>query len=234
VLRFALSASVGLTAREEVNGMVVLVDGQGDVVFRIPAPLAYPPGADPGSGGRVLSRTLSSSGSGWVLSIDTGESWLRSELAEGPVAVDPSVEVGTQNCWIESDTPTTSYCSQSTFDVGYSSDATAHNDHGLLDFSLSSVPSDALVTNAKLGLYLQSKSTSNTTAVGVYRVQKPWTTGATWNTYDGTHAWATPGGDYANPPENSEVSVNPSVGGSTGWVYWYPTKMVQQWINTTK
>lgn len=230
-LRFALSASAGLTARREADGMVELLDGQGGVVFRIPAPLAFRPGADPGTG-RVLASTLSQSGSGWVLSIDTSESWLRSELASGAVAVDPSVEVGSQNCWIESDTPTTSYCSQTSFDVGYQSEATAHNDHGLLDFNLSSLPSDVTVINAKLGLYLQSKSTSNTTAVGVYRLEKPWTTGATWNTYDGTHSWTTPGGDYANPPEKSDAYVNPSVGGSTGWVYWYPTKMVQEWVNT--
>ena len=230
-LQFAISASNGLQARQASGGAIDLVDGQGSVWFHIPKPLAYRAGADPGSG-HVLASTLTASAGGWVLSVDTSAAWLREALATGAVAVDPSLEVGgTQNCWVESDNPTGSFCSQSSFDVGYQSEATAHEHHGLLQFSLASLPKDVNVLNAKLGLYLQSKSTSNTKPVGVYRVTKPWMTAASWEKYDGTHAWSTPGGDYSNPSEHSDASVNPSVGGSTGWAYWYPTKMVQEWAN---
>jgi RHS repeat-associated protein len=230
-LRFTLSASPGLTAREDAEGAIELLDQQGAMQFRIPAPEALRLGADPASG-RALTSTLSASGEGWTLSVDTSAPWLREELSSGPVAVDPGIEVGgSQNCTIESDALKTSACTGETFQAGYQSEAPAHEHHGLLQFSLSSLPSDVNVLNARLGLYLQSKSTSNAKAVGVYRVEKPWTTGATWETYDGTHAWSTAGGDYANPSENSDASINPSVGTATGWQYWYPTKMVQEWAN---
>jgi RHS repeat-associated protein len=232
-LRFTLSASLGLSARLTPDGGVELLDEQGAEAFRIPAPLAYRPGEDPGSG-KTLPLTLTQSGSGWVVAIDTSAPWLRTELASGPVLVDPTVSVGgSQNCWIESDSPKSTFCSQTGFDVGYQSEAPAHEHHGLLKFNLSSIPLAANVFDAKLGLYVQSKSTSTSKPIGVYRVTKPWTTGATWESYDGTHAWTTAGGDYNNPSENSDASVNPSVGASTGWSYWYPTKMVQEWVNGT-
>jgi RHS repeat-associated protein len=232
-LRFTLTASAGLTPHQDADGSIELVDEQGAAQFRIPVALAYRPGEDP-SEGRALTSTLSSSGSGWQLSVDTSASWLREELASGAVAIDPSVEVaGSQNCTIESDAPKTSACTGETFQAGYQSESPAHEHHGLLQFNLSSLPSDIIVRNAKLGLYLTAHSTSTAKPVGVYRMTQPWTTGATWETYDGTHAWSTPGGDYSNPSENSDASVNPSVGTATGWQYWYPTKMVQEWANTT-
>jgi RHS repeat-associated protein len=230
-LRYVLSASGGLTPREEADGSIVLADGQGTVWFTIPAPVAYSPGAGVESG-RALSSTLTASGSSWILSVDTSASWLREMLASGAVAVDPTLEVsGTQECEITADTPTRGYCASTEFQVGYDSTHMVH--HGLEQFNLSSLPAAALILNAKLGLYVEAKSTSNSKAVGVYRVTKPWTTSATWETYDGTHAWSTHGGDYANPETKSDASVNPSVGASTGWYYWYPTRMVQEWINGT-
>ena len=152
-------------------------------------------------------------------------------LVSGPVAVDPTIEeTGSQACTLAAEAPTTSYCASSTLQVGY--DGTHQEHHGLLKFNLSELPAGAQVFYAKLGLYVQSHSTSSSKAVGVYRVTKPWTTSATWETYDGTHAWTSKGGDYANPANNSDASVNPSVGSATGWSYWYPTRMVQEWADT--
>jgi RHS repeat-associated protein len=231
-LRYALSLPVGFSPHEEADGSVALVDGAGEVVFTIPAATAYRPSAGPGSG-RVLPSSVAASGSGWTLTVDTGEAWLREELGSGAVAVDPSVDVAAaQACSLAAESPTTSKCSSSELRVGY--DSTHQENHALLEFSLSSLPTAAVVLDAKLGLYVQAHSTTSAKAVGVYRVTKPWTTSATWNTYDGTHSWGTAGGDYSNPEHESDASVNPSVGASTGWSYWYPTKMVQEWVNTTK
>jgi RHS repeat-associated protein len=234
-LRFSLVASPNLSVRTASNGTVELVDTLGAVVFRIPVPLAYRPGEDAGAA-HALPVSLSQVGATWVLRIDTSEAWLRSELAAGPVEVDPTVEVGASgNCFIENDEPSVSFCSQSYFDVGYGakSEVPLHEHHGLLQFSLGSLPLAANVLNAKLALYLEEKSTANAKPIGVYRVIKPWTTSATWERYDGVHAWATPGGDYANPSENSDAAVNPAVGASTGWYFWYPTRMMQEWVNGT-
>jgi RHS repeat-associated protein len=229
-LQYTLTLPAGLSPREQPDGSIALVDGQGAGWFTIPAPVAYRASAGPG-GGRALPMTVAQSGSGWLVTVDTGEGWLREELAGGPVAIDPTVTVSaSQACTLNAESPKVSSCSATTLQEGY--DATHQQHHGLLEFNLASLPSNALVLNAKLGLYVEAKSTSNAKAVGVYRATKPWTTGATWETYDGTHAWSTAGGDYANPEKRSDVSVNPSVGGSTGWYYWYPTRMVQEWVNT--
>jgi RHS repeat-associated protein len=232
-LQFLISSSSKLSATSAPGGVDVR-DARGHVAFELPAPVAYRPVDGPGKG-RKLPITLTQTAGGWLLSVDTSVTWLREALASGPVAVDPSLEVGgSQNCWVESDSPTTSFCSQTTMDVGYTSTAPAHEHHGLLQFSLSSLPEGATVLNARLGLYLQSHSTSNSKPVGAYRVTKPWTTSATWEKYDSTHAWTTAGGDYNNPSENSDAVVNGSVGTATGWTYWYPTKMVQEWANGSK
>jgi RHS repeat-associated protein len=229
-LRYDLSTTGGLTPHLEADGAVALTDEEGVVQFTIPAPKAFPGAAGPHAG-RPLSSTLASSGSGWVLSVDTGASWLRKDLESEAVVVDPTVESSASAaCNLAQEVPTTTWCSGTTTQVGY--DSTHEEHHTLLQFPLSSLPQAAVVLNAKLGLYVASKSTSNAKPVGVYRMTRAWTTGATWDTYDGTHAWTTPGGDYASTEKESDASVNSSVGASTGWYYWYPTKMVQEWANT--
>jgi RHS repeat-associated protein len=230
-LRYSLSATGGLSPQRRANGAIALVGEDGTVWFTIPAPRAFVEGANSATG-VPLGSTLEASGSGWVYTVDTDAAWLREQLTTGAVEVDPSVESNaTQACTLVTEAPTTSYCSSSTVQVGYATGAAEH--HALLKFPVSSLPLGAIVMNAKLGLYVQSESSTTAKAVGVYRVTKPWTTAATWDTYDGTHAWTTAGGDYANPETDSDASVNSSVGGSTGWYYWYPTKMVQEWVNTT-
>jgi RHS repeat-associated protein len=230
-LRYSLSLPAGMTPRPEANGSIALLDGEGHVVFTIPAATAYLPSAGPGSG-RVLPSNLSASGSGWLLTVDTGEAWLREKLAAGAVDIDPTLLVSaSQACTLSQESPKTSSCSSSEMRVGY--DSTHQENHAFLKFNLSSLPVGVVVLAAKLGLYVQAHSTTSAKAVGIYRAIKPWTTSATWETYDGTHAWTNVGGDYSNPETGSDASVNPSVGGSTGWYYWYPTKMVQEWVNTT-
>jgi RHS repeat-associated protein len=58
-------------------------------------------------------------------------------------------------------------------------------------------------------------------------VTRGWTeTGATWNTYDGTNPWATPGGDYNATPEWTTTVGTVSSGSA---VYWHPTELVRKW-----
>jgi RHS repeat-associated protein len=229
-LRYALSLPAGITPHQQADGSIALSDAQGTTVFAIPAPVAFRPGQGAASG-RRLPVAIVGAASSWTITVDTGEAWLRSELAGGPVAVDPTVTVSaTQACTITAESPKTGACSSTTMQVGY--DSTHQQHHGLLKFDVSSLPLAATVLNAKLGLYVEAHSTTSAKAVGVYRVTKPWTTAATWETYDGTNAWSTAGGDFANPENHSDVSLNSSVGAATGWYYWYPTRMVQEWLNT--
>ena len=106
-----------------------------------------------------------------------------------------------------------------------------NTENSLVSFELKEVlPTGATVLNAQLGMHLSSSSTSTPVSVSAYAATKLWTTAATWNTYDGTNAWTTPGGDSV--PNNAVV--NPSVTSPAGWKYWYPTQIVQEWVNGSR
>ncbi|MGI9289136.1 MAG: DNRLRE domain-containing protein [Pseudomonadales bacterium] len=65
----------------------------------------------------------------------------------------------------------------------------------LLQFDLSALPASATVQTATLELYLQNFG--STDMVKAHRLVRDWTEdGATWDDYDGTNSWNTPGGDY--------------------------------------
>ena len=116
--------------------------------------------------------------------------------AASPVRSAASVSPGlTQDCPVASNSQTTSLCNSTVDKVGWDGIDT---DNSLVQFNIKSAlpSSDVNVLNAQLGLYLAESSTKNWVSVSVYAVTKPWTTAATWNTYDGTHAWTTPGGDF--------------------------------------
>jgi hypothetical protein len=129
------------------------------------------------------------------------------------------------DCAMASNSPTTSICNATTNTVGY--DGT-NTDNSLVEFELKeALPTGANILNAQLGMYLGSASTSNPVSVTAYRATKPWTISATWNTYNGTNAWTSPGGDFSS----TNAVVNPSVTTPAGWKYWYPTQIVQEWAN---
>ena len=135
-------------------------------------------------------------------------------------------------CTLTSTAPTTSACNELTFKAGYETSSKAAL-HGLIGFVLPDLHEELIVLNAQLELYTAKTTTSTGVSMGAYRVTTPWTTKATWNTSNGTTAWHTPGGDYNNPEKESDAAVNTSVGTKTGWTYWYPTRMVQEWYNGT-
>jgi len=224
-LRFAVSASPGLRAQRLIDGSVHLVDKAAVVRFTIPASVAYRPGSA-GPGARVLPSLLARSGRGWVLSVDTGARWLRRALASGAMVVDPTVTVGAASgCSIDQTAPTYNGCAGSQLSEGYQSPDQLRT---LLRFDVSSIPSDSVILNAQLGLYAQSMTGTSSKQVGVYRLTQSFTSSATWNAYDGTHAWASAGGDFS---AGQDAVINPSVGSAAGWTYWYPTKLVQEWVD---
>jgi YD repeat-containing protein len=150
-----------------------------------------------------------------------------------PPHIDASVTVGaSQDCPIESNHATESLCSSTSDKVGWD---TVDTDNTLIQFNIKEALSpDANVLNAQLGMYLSGSSTSNSVSVSAYAVLKPWTTSATWNTYDGTHAWTEAGAEKAGSDYTTTNTVlNPSVVAPAGWAHWYPTQIVQEWANGT-
>ena len=69
----------------------------------------------------------------------------------------------------------------------------------LLTHSLSALPPNAIVTSAVLNFTRTQvlNVLGNSLIFGVYSVSRSWVAaGVTWDTYDGSNAWTTVGGDY--------------------------------------
>jgi RHS repeat-associated protein len=161
--------------------------------------------------------------------------------AAGPAptaGANASVSTGaSQDCPLASNTPTTSLCSSTSDTVGW--DGTSTN-NSLVQFDVKdALPAGANVLNAQLGMYLWQSSTSSAVSVSVHALLKPWTTAATWNTYDGTNAWEQAGAEKATPEKTggdyttANTVANSSLGGTLGWAHWYPTQITQEWVNGT-
>lgn len=138
-------------------------------------------------------------------------------------------------CMIDEATPSTSECNAATFQAGFYLEKTYNGDygvHGLLQFALPNLHSEVTVLSAELELYETASTTTSKVAIGAYRVITPWEKGVTWNTTNGSTPWKAPGGDFAEPGSH-KYAENPSVGTGKGWLYWYPTQFVQEWLNGT-
>ena len=117
------------------------------------------------------------------------------DACEGPVeptcvTVQRDVFGEVADGYIVSGRPTLGSFTGSSFSTGLSSSGEAR---ALLQFGLDSLPAEALVQSATLGLEQRSPGTGET--VDVYRITQAWTEGEpTWNTYassyDDTVSWA--------------------------------------------
>ena len=112
---------------------------------------------------------------------------------------------------MRSDSPDTNYGSASTFQAYYSSGGGTTR-RGILKFDLTGIPTSAFVHRGVLYLYASDGSNLPLT-VYVNRVQqspaRDWTEGGvTWNKYDGTNSWTTPGGDFIDTDDDQYVLVD--------------------------
>jgi hypothetical protein len=76
----------------------------------------------------------------------------------------------------------------------------------LIQFDLSSLPSDAVISSATLSLYCITDGSSNARTFRVYRMKRSWVeNGATWGVWDYGHNWTTAGGFDANECEQTDI-----------------------------
>lgn len=71
----------------------------------------------------------------------------------------------------------------------------------LMDADISAIPAgNVIASTSMLEINVQSRSSSSEPTT-IHRItQAAWTeAGVTWNKYDGTNSWTTPGGDYSTP-----------------------------------
>ena len=108
---------------------------------------------------------------------------------------------------------------------------TTGRQRSIVQFDLSSIPSDATIDTATLRLKTGScvKGSCTGRTVWAYRLTQSWTeTGSTWNTYDGSNNWGAAGGDYTTSGGGS--STVPSMG---SWQQWDVQTIVQAWVDGT-
>lgn len=129
--------------------------------------------------------------------------------------------------------------SSQTFGVGCVA-TTDSKVRGLIQFDLSSIPSDAQISKADLKLYyLTGGNTSALMDVSIHKVNRNWlegtgngtatSDGATWNKYDGVTAWTSSGGEFNAIPESTQRMAN----ATSGFYTWDIKNLTQSWITGT-
>jgi hypothetical protein len=110
--------------------------------------------------------------------------------------------VGTADTYIDSNGPSSSFPTAIMIYVGKGPTGTVR---GLLKFDLSSIPPSSTIDSGTLYVTIRSDNASLASTVCVYRQKKTWTSGATWNKYDGVNNWTSAGGFDASDCEQTEM-----------------------------
>lgn len=102
--------------------------------------------------------------------------------------------------------------------------------HTVIEFGLPSALAGARVDSAILELNLERAADINNGVLDVHRVTQAWTeTGATYESFDGTNPWGTPGGDY-----DPAVEASASIPNATPSRHqWNITGLVKGWLDGT-
>jgi hypothetical protein len=224
---YNLQISSGIAAQQNASGGIDFVDRSGVVQFSFAPPsMADASGATP----TAVTMTLGQNAVGeQAVTVSAGATWLADPSRQFPVVIDPSVTLPvSQNCTISATDNQTNCGGITPLKVGYQSGVTGA-ERALLQFALpQSIPSTATVLQADLALNEYFTTNSTAKEVDVYGLTHSWTTSAGWTKYDGTNSWTTPGGDYTTPAAATNTSVGPT---NNTWYHWYPTSLVQSWVN---
>jgi len=234
---YDLQTSVGLLARANLNHGIDFVDNRGMVQFSFSQPFMYESGAPNESTGSAAIRLTGTSGH-QIVTLSLDEAWLSNPARHWPVVVDPTITYGTvgsaiwkqfnganQDCYLQSGSgASTSFCNGSSLYAGYSGGVI---DRSLLQFNVqNSIPQDVTVLDADLAVYLYGSASGSPVSVDAMQLTQAWSTGATWNTYNGTNAWTNAGGTFASPSAWTDASV----GTGAGYYHWYLANLVQNWV----
>jgi YD repeat-containing protein len=227
--RYSLSLSDGMKASLSPGGDVAIRDASGKLLYSLATP-----SVDDASGKTHLPWTapvhyeLSSDGS--VLSLVLDKAWLENPARVFPVKIDPDVYFGgNQDCTIASQAyANTSLCNERLF-VGTNTETPKSISRALEQFDISSIPKGSTILSSSLALWFEATTSASPIEIEAYALNKehPFTQNVTWNNYDGTHAWTTPGGDHLKTEAGSTL-VKPEWTG--GWTSYGFTPQVEQWV----
>jgi RHS repeat-associated protein len=237
---YTLTTSDGLTPRLSDDGAIRFADAAGRAHFVIPAPMAWD--ANGSVSHRADLALARADGGGWRVTLSVDAGWLQDPARAFPVTVDPNVQWLTggemrysgaqRDCTLASGSgASTSYCSDPTLTAGSDS---SHTYNSLLYFNTqSAIPQDAEVFDATLRLHTGGTGTVAASNLRARPVSADWTNAATWNTRDGSTAWATAGGDVSATAGDASNAV--SVAALNSWYAWtIPAGVVQGWVDGSR
>jgi RHS repeat-associated protein len=214
-----LDLSSGLSAVQAGTG--IDIDSAGKPLAQITAPTV----SDAAGTSGPATLTLSSDRTSVTLAISP--TWLSAPGRTFPVTVDPNTTYLNYNdgCVLNQGAPTTTACYSNDLAVGYSGGDIQRTVVNYVGMNGGTLPVDAQIINAQL--YLPVVSLTGSVTVNAYPLSQAYTDNdVTWDTYDGTHSWTSPGGDFSSSPTTS--AVVPSSGNLDITV---PTALAQSWVD---
>jgi len=207
----------GLTLQEEPDGSITLLDELGDVALRIPAPYAV----DAEGNIRPVTITHRVAGNKDYLDLAVDEAWLASAIY--PVTIDPTTTIqpdptAGKDARIDPGAADTNYGTDTELWVG---GADGDDERSLIEFSMTSVPSDTdTIISAELQLYCSSVSNDTARDITVHQITSSWDEGTvTWNT---------------KPSHEVAAEDTVSVTSAGSWYSWDITQLVKDWKNGIK
>src|SRR5450755_997388 len=226
VFQYVLTVPAGDTARL-TNGVVTISNTAGTAVGSVAAATMSDAAGAHSTAVKYVLSAGTAAGS-YVLTVIPDASWLAAPSRVFPVTVDPYVTFdiwSTGEIWtrLDGQNPTTN--EYGTYPaVGYDGGST---NRMLATFNTTAIPTDATVDFGDFQVQTSSTDNGDDQQVELHGLTRAWTSGATWNSYDGTHAWTTAGGDFGSAALWTQTLTTGS-----GDIENFPmTTLVRSWIN---
>jgi RHS repeat-associated protein len=209
---YLLKASAGLTPQRQDDGSIVFLDEGQKQVFMLPAPIMLDSRPGLPAISDEIEYGLQERGAGeWLLTIEADREWTGSPERVWPIRLDPSLTVpspsldcdylvyGGSNSWTG--------CGSTGFGQLRAAYWPAHDEKALeiersiLQFNTSSIPSNAYIVKATVGLYALWEG-ERVNGIELRRATKSWNSAVGWFK-TGLAEWTTPGGDFTS--EGAEI-----------------------------
>lgn len=183
---------------------------------------------------KVRKRLIQKNGKHYLLA-GIPLQWIR-DLPEGEVVIDPTVSISDipNDTYIQGSS-TTNYSSYSYFYVGA---VGSPYRRGLIQFDFSNVPSDIVISNAKLKIYYYGYTgyyMQFSINVGCYQLLKDWDEDlVNWNyarISDPEVPWNVPGAGLDDIDAKSTYEDVQTVYSTYGWINYNLTALTKKWLN---
>jgi hypothetical protein len=223
---YNLTLAPGMRAHKTAGGAISVESAASKPLYTIPAPLISDASGSTLPQSAPVHYELGPDSRTLTLLVD--KSWLQAPGRAFPVRIDPDVYFGEEeDCLVASAAnANTGLCGAPLY-VGAGEGSPKEVARSLLHFDLSAVPADADILRSRLGLWFTRDTTTSTIPIEARALTHSFTSAATWNSYDGTHNWSSPGGDF-EPETAGETAIKDSY--TEWWVNWGFTPEVQKWI----